>query len=264
MELESSFDQLAAAGLGVMAISYDSVEILQNFSERHGGIRFTLLSDPDAEIINAFGIRNTEHAEDSMGYGIPYPGTYIVDPDGVVIEKFFAPDYRERFTADTILLKTFGIGGGARMETDLPQFKLAAYPIEDAVYRGNRIVLVADIELPPRMHLYAEGSDYRPVDLRITDNPSLVQGELAVAPEPEILYLDVIDERVPVYHGTVRVEREITLSPEYTESSIEIGAVLSYQTCDDEICYVPAELPLSFELEVLPLDGKRAPKDIRH
>jgi len=264
VELNSAYDRLTEAGLGVMAISYDSPEILQSFSERHGGIRFTMLSDPESKIINAFGIRNTDHAEGSMGYGIPYPGTYIVDTDGVVIEKFFAPDYRERFTADTILLKTFGVGDGARVEAELPQFRLAAYPVDDAVYRGNRIVLVADIELPPRMHLYAAGSDYRPVDLSITDNPALVEGGLVVAPEPEILYLDVIDERVPVYHDSVRIEREVTLSPEYTESTIEIGAVLSYQTCDDEICYVPAQFPLTFQLDVLPLDGKRAPKEIRH
>ena len=223
-----------------------------------------MLSDPESKIINAFGIRNTQHAEGSMGYGIPYPGSYVVDTQGAVIEKFFAPDYRERFTADTILLKTLGVGGGQRVEAELPQFKLVAYPIEDALYRGNRIVLVADIELPPRMHLYAEGSDYRPADLKISEHPSLAQGELVITPEPEILYLDVIDERVPVYHDAVRIEREITLSPEYTESSIEIGAVLSYQACDDEICYVPAEFPLTFRLDVLPLDGKRAPKEIRH
>jgi hypothetical protein len=264
VELAESFDRLTEAGLGVVAISYDSVAILNSFSERHGGVRYTMLSDPESEIINAFGIRNTDHAEGSMGYGIPYPGTYIVDVDGVVVEKFFAPDYRERFTADTILLKTFGVGGGQRVEAELPQFKLAAYPVEDAVYRGNRIVLVADIELPPRMHLYAAGSDYRPVDLRIADNAALTQGELAIDPEPQILYLDVIDERVPVYHGKVRVQREIALSPEFPEPSVEIAAVLSYQTCDDEICYVPAEFPLTFELEVLPLDGKRAPQDIRH
>jgi hypothetical protein len=264
VELEGAFDRLTDAGLGVVAISYDSVAILQSFSKRHGGIRYTMLSDPKSKIIDAFGIRNTEHAEGSMGYGIPYPGTYIVDTHGIVIEKYFAPDYRERFTADTILLKTFGVGGGTRIEADLPQFKLAAYPVENIIHRGNRIVLVADIELPPRMHLYAAGSDYRPVDLKIRDNQSLVQGRLVINPEPEILYLDVIDERVPVYHGTVRVERELTLSPEFTEPTIEIASVLTYQTCDDEICYVPAEFPMTFELEVLPLDGKRAPPDIRH
>jgi len=263
VELEGSFAGLTEAGLGVVAISYDSVAILRSFSERHGGIRFTMLSDPESEIIDAFGIRNTDHAEDSMGYGVPYPGTYIVDANGIVVEKFFAPDYRERFTADTILLKTFGIGGGTRLEAELPQFKLTAYPIQDAVRRGNRIVLVADIELPPRMHLYAAGSDYVPVDLKISGHASLSQGKLVV-PEPEILYLDVIDERVPVYLDTVRIQREVTLSTEFTESAIDIASVLSYQTCDDEICYVPAEFPLNFKLDVLPLDGIRAPEDIRH
>jgi hypothetical protein len=255
---------LTEAGLGVMAISYDSVDILRSFDDRHGGVGFTMLSDPESKIIDAFGIRNADHPEGSFGYGIPYPGTYIVDTDGVVVAKYFAPDYRERFTADTILLKTFRTGGGTRIEADLPQFKLAAYPAQDFIRRGNRIVLVAEIELPPRMHLYAEGSDYRAVDLRITKDSGLFQGLLSVTPEPEILYLDVIDERVPVYHGTVRVEREVMLSPEFSEADITIDSVLSYQTCDDEICYVPAEFPMSFNLEVLPLDGVRVPSDIRH
>lgn len=264
MELAGAYERLTEAGLGVMAISYDSVDILKSFDERHGGVGFTMLSDPESEIIDAFGIRNADHPEGSFGYGIPYPGTYIVDTAGFVVAKYFAPDYRERFTADTILLKTFGTGEGTRIEANLPQFKLAAYPVQDFIRRGNRILLVADIELPPRMHLYAQGSDYRAVDLRITDNPVLVQGALSVTPEPEILYLDVIDERVPVYLGTVRVEREVTLSPEYSEAAIKIDAVLSYQTCDDEICYVPAEFQMTFNLEVLPLDGVRAPEDIRH
>ena len=163
-----------------------------------------------------------------------------------------------------ILHKTTGTAAGSRVEAELPQFKLAAYPVQDAIRRGNRILLIADIELPPRMHLYAEGSDYRPVNLRINEHPALVEGELTVTPEPDILYLEVIDERVPVYHGTVRVEREVILSPEFTEANLEIDSVLSYQTCDDEICYVPAEFPMSFEFEVLPLDGVRAPEEIRH
>jgi hypothetical protein len=85
-----------------------------------------------------------------------------------------------------------------------------------------------------------------------------------VLPEAEILYLEPIDESVPVYYGTARIQRDITLAPAYREESIAVDAVLTYQTCDDEICFPPADFELTFHLEVIQNDGQRAPEDIRH
>ena len=42
-------------------------------------------------------------------YGIPNPGTYILDRRGVVKSKFFEDDYRVRDTAASIVLRQFGI-----------------------------------------------------------------------------------------------------------------------------------------------------------
>ncbi|TDJ44151.1 MAG: redoxin domain-containing protein [Gammaproteobacteria bacterium] len=263
MKLEQSFDKLTEAGLGVVAISYDSVDILRSFADRHGGFRYSMLSDQKSEIIDAFGIRNLNHTQGTFGYGIPFPGTYVVDADGIVQTKFFIQAHNQRHTADTILWKTFGTGGGQRIEAQLPQFKFSAYASQDPVQPGNHFFLVADIELPERMHLYAPGSDYTPIDLRIVANPELHEGALEL-PEPEILHLDVIDERVPVYLNKVRIQREITLGPRLKTTGIRIEAVLSYQTCDDEICFLPAEFPFSVDLQVTPLDHQRAPKEIRH
>ena len=58
MQLEAALDDYTAAGLGVVAISYDTVEILKSFSDRQGGFRYTMLADPESEIIGAFDIRN--------------------------------------------------------------------------------------------------------------------------------------------------------------------------------------------------------------
>ena len=80
------------------------MEILQDFSERHG-IRYALLADPDSAVIEAFGIRNTNVKKGSFGDGIPFPGTYVVDADGVVTEKIFEKSFRQRQSAETLLLK---------------------------------------------------------------------------------------------------------------------------------------------------------------
>jgi len=263
VELEQSYDALIDAGLGVVAISYDTVEIIRSFADRVGGFRYTLLADPQSEIIEDFAIRNPNRPEGTRGFGMAFPGTYIVDTDGIVQEKYFVQQHEMRYTTDTILLNTFGVGGGRRTEVQLPQFNFAAYASEDLVRPGNRVLLVADVELPERMHLYAPGSDYTAVDLRIIENQNLRAGEL-ILPEPEILYLEPIDESVPVYHNGAQIQREITLSPEYREPTIEVQAVLEYQTCDDEICFPPGEFELTFELDVVQQDRQRAPEGIRH
>lgn len=263
MQLEASLEQYIAAGLGVVAISYDTVEILKNFEDRMGGFGYFLLADPNSEVIEAFGIRNPNPEPGSRTDGMAFPGTYIVAADGIVQAKFFEQNHRIRPTTETILMNTFGADGGRRTEVQLPQFNFVAYASQDQLRRGNQIVLVADIELPERMHLYAPGSDYTAVDLSIVETSDWLQGELTL-PDPEILYLEPIDERVPVYHETARIQRQVTLSPAYRGERIDLTAVLTYQTCDDEICFPPDELEFTFHFDVIAHDRQNAPEEIRH
>ena len=86
--------------LQLVAVSYDSVEVLNEFGKR-AKIRFALLSDKDSKVIDAYGIRNAE-AKDSRRDGIPHPGTFIVDQDGRIMAKLFYPGYRERHGAQDI------------------------------------------------------------------------------------------------------------------------------------------------------------------
>ena len=65
---------------------------MERFSKKYG-ITFDLLSDRRSVVIRQFGILNTVIDPDDPRagpfYGIPYPGTYVVDEAGVVTEKFF-------------------------------------------------------------------------------------------------------------------------------------------------------------------------------
>ena len=265
MELNQSYDALVAQGLGVVAISYDTVEILQKFSERKGQFRFTALADPESKIIESFGIRNPNTKPGTLQHGMAFPGTYIVNKDNIVQQKFFDKSYRQRLTAKNVLLKVFGAGeGGQRTEAEVkPQFNLTAYPSQDAIAPGQRIVLMAEIDLLDKVHLYAPGSSYRAIDLKIENHSALMAGELNL-PESENIFLEVIDETVPVYFGKVRISREVTVSPNYKGSRINIGATLEYQTCDDELCYLPDKLPLNFEISLSKYDRQRAPEGVKH
>jgi peroxiredoxin Q/BCP len=72
----------AATGATVLGVSRDPVRAIKAFQEKHG-LDFTLLSDPDHAVAEAYGI----WVEKSM-YGRKYMGmqrsTFVIDADGTV------------------------------------------------------------------------------------------------------------------------------------------------------------------------------------
>jgi peroxiredoxin Q/BCP len=85
----------------VIAISYDSVEVLSKFADKHK-ITFPLLSDPDSKTITAYGLLNKE-AKDTKVEGIPYPGTMLLDKESVIRAKLFVEGYKERHSTDELI-----------------------------------------------------------------------------------------------------------------------------------------------------------------
>lgn len=108
-DVSSRIDEFAARGLSVVFVSYDTPDEQNAFAEKTD-FQGRLVSDPGIDVINAFGLRNEEHAEGSRVYGIPHPAVFVVDKDGVVLAKFYEDDfttnsksYRNRPAVDLIL-----------------------------------------------------------------------------------------------------------------------------------------------------------------
>jgi len=64
-------------------------------------IGFPMLSDPGSKTIEAYHIRN--EAAKGKAVGVPNPGTFIVDREGVVRAKLFLEGYRERHTTEALV-----------------------------------------------------------------------------------------------------------------------------------------------------------------
>ncbi|MEV6285727.1 thioredoxin-dependent thiol peroxidase [Kribbella sp. NPDC051770] len=81
-DFRDSLDSLAAAGYAVLGISPDKPAKLQKFRE-HDGVTFPLLSDPDKEVLSAYGA----FGEKTM-YGKKVTGvirsTFVVDGEGKI------------------------------------------------------------------------------------------------------------------------------------------------------------------------------------
>jgi peroxiredoxin len=104
--LQRDLKTIERAGVRVVGISYDSVDVLKSFADKRQ-ITFPLLSDPDSKTITAYALRNKEVAGKKFGKidldGVPYPGTVLVDTDGVVRAKLFVDGYRERHSVEELV-----------------------------------------------------------------------------------------------------------------------------------------------------------------
>ena len=99
--MQEHLKEIQQAGAQVVAVSYDSVEVLNRFAKQRD-ITFPLLSDPQSETIKAYGILN-EEVSGSRLRGIPYPGTFVIGTNGVIQTKLFLEGYKDRHDTSALL-----------------------------------------------------------------------------------------------------------------------------------------------------------------
>ena len=102
VQLQAHRPAYEAAGLGLVAITYDPPELQQVFIDKHG-ITIPLLSDIDALSFKTLGILNADYQPGDPRYGIPYPGMIVIDPQGLVVGKLFLAAYSSRVDAESAL-----------------------------------------------------------------------------------------------------------------------------------------------------------------
>lgn len=87
VELQQELESLHNAGLQVVGVSPDSVDVLATFAGS-SDITFPLLADENSQVIESFGILAQR--------GLPHPGTILIDQEGTIQAKLFRDGYRER------------------------------------------------------------------------------------------------------------------------------------------------------------------------
>ncbi len=270
IQLQSAKARFEEQGLKLAGVSYDSEAILKFFADRRK-IEFPLLSDPDSSVIRAYDVLNSEAI--GQNKGMARPGYFFIDTKGIIREKFFEAKYRERLTGNSVLSKLFPeLGEEVTATVEAPHLQLTVGQSDRAGVPGNLVTLTADVRLPPDVHVYAPGTQgYKPIKLVMEPLPDF-EFRPATYPRSKILYLPAIKERVPVFEGSFRIRQELKVNSmaEFSNSlgtdgkMVAIKAHLEYQACDSKICFLPATVPLEWQLQILPLDRQRAPEDIRH
>jgi hypothetical protein len=262
VELQGRLEELQRQGLGLLAVSYDAPDVLKAFAASRG-ITFPLISDPDSAVIRRFGLLNTTVEPGTRTYGIPFPGTFVVDRQGMVRSRHFEDAYQERNTVASILVSRGATPYGPALSVDAPHLTMTAAVSDDVVAPGERVSIAFDVTPKRGMHVYAPGKHTYQV-VRVSLEPAAwMRVHPTIYPPSQIYHFQPLDERVEVYQEPFRLVQDVTIlaTPEVQKSlaaerSVTIRGRLEYQACDDKVCYSPQTVPVSWVLALKPLDRR--------
>jgi AhpC/TSA family protein/cytochrome c biogenesis DsbD-like protein len=265
---------LKAHGINAASITYDSREILSNFSDAYK-IEYPMLSDAGSKVIRAFGILNTNIPEDhKMMYGMPWPGDYLVAPDGTVRDKVFLRSYEHRASASEIVLRQFDDAGANSVEVKAGVLNAKISLSAASCFPGQQLGLALEVHLEPGWHIYGKPlpSNYQPVDLILES--ALISEQSLELPAPQPLLLPALGETLPVYGGELKAHGKLGIkwSPPMPAPFLkplgemikpglyQLDGTLKFQACSDDVCEMPQAikftLPLTIEARVPPAPKK--------
>ena len=116
---------------------------------------------------------------------------------------------------------------------------------------GATLSLFVDVLPGAGIHVYAPGAtDYQPIALKLSASTDAVAGKLAY-PKSETLTIPETGEKVPVYNKPFRLAQPVTIAKTVKMGTkIVVSGRVQYQACDDQVCFLPAELPVSWTIDV--------------
>ena len=279
VELEGHLARIHEQGFGVAAISYDSVAVLKTFANRKH-ITFPLLSDRGSKIIRSFGILDETIPKSSALYGIPHMESYLVGPDGKVINKFYQgePEGPEHLTILEHLERPGGEIPVPHTTKEAKHLRVSSSAVPDVLRWNIHVKLQLDIDLPAKTHVYRPGvqGGYIPIDWEMAGSaPKMAGGIPKISavkyPAPEMLRVDILKEILPVYRGHLQLAREVIVGDEEQmkpllnkHGELSFEGTLRYQACDDRECYTPETVPLKWTFRFEQRDPTRSPAALQH
>lgn len=217
-------------------------------------------------MIRRYGILNDQVGrEDAFLYGIPYPGVYVTNEDGVVVAKFFHDTYKKRDSAEVLIDAALGritqSDDAPRATGGDPEVRISAFVHggKGTIRQGIIRQLVVRIDLEPGMHVYG-----RPVPEGLTPTTVALSGPAGlifqppVYPPTETLRLESMGMELPVWSGQIDIAVPFYATGELASEvrpldvdRVHLEVAVRYQACNDEVCLVPKTEKLSLEV---PLD----------
>ena len=120
-----------------------------------------------------------------------------------------------------------------------------------SVTRGAALTLWADVTPNRSIHIYAEGArEFTPVSLVLTPNAAIAPGK-PVYPKADVVATPGVVEAVPAYTKQFRIAVPVTVKGTAKAGDVlTVGGAVTYQACDDRVCYPVTSAPVTWTLQV--------------
>ncbi len=258
-------------GIKLYLLSYDDKKALANYVETTGA-RFTMFSDVDSKVIRDYGILNTEIKPGEIPvYGIPFPGTYVVDEAGKVIDKFFYETYKRRESAAVIIDTALGkvvpwddVPEANTTDEDISiRASLQGGPIKQGVQR--RILL--EFNLASGLHLYGKPvpNGMIPLTVEVEAEDGIVVSD-PIFPTTRNLHLKEMQLDLPVWSDEFMVQIPLYAKSKIASElrplerdSIKLTIKTRFQACNDDTCLLPRTETFELSIPLEPIDVPNLP-----
>ena len=235
--------QFENAGVAVYALSYDESDALRDFRDAHQ-ISYCLLSDPQSEVIRSFGILNTLIDEnDHPWFGIPYPGTFVLDAEGRITHKFFDSNLAVRAGSDQLLRAIRGESPASPLDTEIDggELSIRVYLDGESLTPTVQRDLVVAFKVPAGRHVYAEPAPLGSVAVNVTlDKNSIIVARELRRPAAVRHVLKGTEEEFDVHHTEFELRLPLTIN-NASAGETSLAGEIRWQSCDDEVCDIPGK-----------------------
>lgn len=259
VELQETIPALDEAGIAAYAISYDSVETIEEFATSRG-ITFSLLSDVGSIVIRRLGLLNlqvqrqhqeTHELHEQRFEGVPYPMTFLLDRDGNIIDRRFDEDYRIRESARAILAGRPGFQASAGSHhVALGDVAAVTVAVESDRYSPfQKIWFDAEVVVAPGWHIYGSPSPSGLCEFAVTTTGSEVirPGDVELRSKPVLRRVAGGHQPVPTLEGKVEARFSVVVATSW-KLEIYVNGTVDFQACNDMQCLPPQSIPWSLRL----------------
>ena len=257
--MSSSF---AAHGVALYAISYDSVDTLRLFAERHG-VTYPMLADEGSTVIRRLGVYDYALDEHHAAFGretrpaqrhVAYPSVFVLDAEGVVVQKRHQPDYRTRESGSMLLEEGLGVAVPAGELATVSRsgvVRVSAWLDVPCAARYERFRAVVELDVDPGWHVYGSPAlgGCTALDLTVEPQEGLDVGVV------ELPTAATLADGVRAYEGRVRLALPLSYRVEAGVADSVLALRMRYQACGELECLAPAQTGIELAVPICEVEA---------
>ena len=132
------------------------------------------------------------------------------------------------------------------------QLSITTSQSEEAVNAGSPVSLFVDVFPKSKMHVYSpeQTGGYIRIELTLDDQAAVKEAK-PIFPKASDYYFDPLKETFKVFDAPFRIRQDVTLTG-VPSGATTVTGTLRYQACDDQVCYRPDTVKVSWTVKRKP------------